>query len=221
MNVDGSGRAGLFGAGGLVGVVAVARPAWERVVPVAVQLVVPTVVRRSSPAPVPQSVSRISPPTASLAVRTAPGGRFVESQLNGLTSRFYWVPDQVRNTPADEVSPEVATIADSRRPPPAEVMDHLCSEYNGVLGIDNERQLRRVPTWACLMHGRGHIDCVHTDTLQTDIQDVRIPLSVGRDGRAVMFAYLAAHGFSNTMIADAFDVQSSTVRVNLPRYKTR
>jgi hypothetical protein len=86
--------------------------------------------------------------------------------------------------------------------------------------VDEERHYRRIQTWAPLMHEEEHIDRVHADTLQTDIEEVRIPLSVGREGRAAMFAYLAAHGFTNSPIADAFDVQSSTVRVNLSRYKS-
>jgi hypothetical protein len=145
-----------------------------------------------------------------------PGGRFVEVRLE---HKFYWIPEDVQNRPVESVDPRILSIGDNQTLPPVEVLEHLAQECDGVFEIDDDRHLRRIPTWARLVHEDGHIDSVHSDTLQAEIEDVRFPLSVSRDGRAAMFAYLAAHGFTNTMIADAFDVKSSTVRVNLSKYK--
>jgi len=147
-----------------------------------------------------------------------PGGRLVRVQFD---YKFYWIENRVADIPADEVDPRVLTIGDTRRRPPKEVLEYLSQEYGGVFEIDEERHHRRIPTWVRLIHDEDHIQRVHTDTLQAEIDDVRFPLSVGRDGRAAMFAYLAAHGFQNSTIAEAFGVQSSTVRVNLSRYKSK
>lgn len=54
---------------------------------------------------------------------------------------------------------------------------------------------------------------------EPDLEDVKIPMRVAREGKTTIMAYLAAHGHDNSTIAEALGVAKSTVRVNLSKFK--
>jgi hypothetical protein len=92
---------------------------------------------------------------------------------------------------------------------------YLCEHWDGMFAplesrwIDFARAL-----------DRNGIGFTLQEDLTPDSDAISIPVEVAREGQKAMYAYLAAHGFTNSEIADEFRVKYNTVKVNLSQYKS-
>jgi hypothetical protein len=131
-------------------------------------------------------------------------------------NRRYWISGGLMRKHVSTVMDETDSLRDALTSFEKARYLRKYSGTDGIYHIATNREYEFIKRLA------EDVPSFEIDESQADcdcIEDVQIPVKIARKGKAAMYGYLAAHGYSNGAIATAFNTSISAVRVSLSRYK--
>ncbi len=131
-------------------------------------------------------------------------------------NQTFWIDGDALDVTIDELPPQVRDQLERGRG-----LRYMAQEIDGVVKLTGERRAREFLLALEDQLGPQSYDLEYRPEVAdaTLARDADVPVWIAAQGKYYIAAWLAAHGFSNTSIANGLDVAESTIKVNLSKFK--
>lgn len=131
-------------------------------------------------------------------------------------NRSFWIDDDALETSIEDLPPQVRDQLERGRG-----LRYMAQEIDGVVQMNGERRAREFLLALEEQLGPKGYDLEYRpDVSDTTLaRDADVPVWIAAEGKYYIAAWLAAHGFTNSSIANGLDVAESTIKVNLSKFK--
>jgi hypothetical protein len=131
-------------------------------------------------------------------------------------NRTFWIDGDTLEVTIDELPPQVRDQLERGRG-----LRYMAQEIDGVTKLTGERRAREFLLALEDQLGPQGYDLEYRPEVAdvTLARDADVPVWIAAQGKYYIAAWLAAHGFTNSSIANGLDVSESTIKVNLSKFK--